>query len=152
MDRSYITENAQERERLRKLVSRMTDEDLKLQIYQEGWTIAVVLAHLAFWDQRALVLMRQWKKTGVVPSRIDTNSTNDSLLPFFQAIHPRECAKLAVSCAESIDIAIEQASPEFIADIERLGDQHRLNRHIHRKMHLDEIQTLWQAKRHDSII
>ena len=59
MEQTYIAENKKERERLRKLVQGMTDEELKFVIYKEGWTIAVVLAHLAFWDRRRLVLMEK---------------------------------------------------------------------------------------------
>jgi hypothetical protein len=50
MDRPFVVENTQERERLRTLVTRITDEELSLPL-GEGWTIAVALAHLAFWDQ-----------------------------------------------------------------------------------------------------
>jgi len=61
MDRPFLAENAQERERLRSLVGRLTDEELSLPL-GNGWTVAVALAHLAFWDQRSLSLMRKWKR------------------------------------------------------------------------------------------
>ncbi|MGP8079786.1 MAG: DinB family protein [Dehalococcoidales bacterium] len=86
MERTYVDENNRERERLRKLISRITDEELTLILYQEGWTIAVALTHLAFWDQRRLITLRKWEKQGVSPSLIDDNLgdiINDSLLPFF---------------------------------------------------------------------
>jgi hypothetical protein len=85
MDRSVIFENTKEQERLIKLAGQLSNPALSLQIYKEGWTVAVIFAHLAFWDQWALILMRLWKKTGVKACPIDTNSTNDSLLPFLQA-------------------------------------------------------------------
>jgi hypothetical protein len=59
MEQTYIAENQKERERMRMLVKGVTDEQLKFVIYKEGWTIAVVLAHLAFWDRRRLVLMEK---------------------------------------------------------------------------------------------
>jgi hypothetical protein len=49
MERPFIVENARDRERLRNLVARTTDEELSLPL-GEGWTIAAALAHLAFWD------------------------------------------------------------------------------------------------------
>ena len=64
MDSPFVAENAQERERLRSLVKRLTDEELSLPL-ENGWTIAVALAHLSFWDQRSLFLMRKWNKSGV---------------------------------------------------------------------------------------
>src|SRR5271157_1644229 len=116
MERTYITENKRERERLRKLVNGMTDEELTLILYKEGWTIAVALAHLAFWDQRRLVTLRKWEKQGVSPTSIDDNLgdiINDSLVPFFLEIPPRKTADMAISTAEKIDRAMEKLSPEM---------------------------------------
>ena len=146
MDRSLVEENARERERLRTLVGRLTDEELDLPIGRD-WTIAVALAHLAFWDQRSLVLMRKWKDSGVVePSPIDIDVTNDSLLSLWISLEPRKAANLAVSSAELIDRELEEASSERIAQIEGLGDKFRLYRSIHRKLHLDRIEELLKER------
>jgi hypothetical protein len=59
MDRPFVVENTRERDRLRRLVDRITDEEVSLPMW-EGWTIAAALVHLAFWDQRALVLIKKW--------------------------------------------------------------------------------------------
>ena len=64
MEQNYITANKKERERLRKMVQGMTDEELKLVIYKEGWTVAVVLAHFAFWDRRRAGFDAKMAKTG----------------------------------------------------------------------------------------
>jgi hypothetical protein len=146
MDTSYIIDNARELKRLCELVSRISKEELLLPLNIEGCTIAAALAHLAYWDQRALLLMKKWKKTGVTASPIDVDITNDSLLPFILAIPPVICAKLAVACAEAIDSELENAEPELISKIEELNDGHRLHRHIHRKMHLDDIQLLMESR------
>jgi hypothetical protein len=146
MDTNFINENAHELERLRALVNKLTKEELLLPLYKEGWTIASALAHLAFWDQRALMLMKKWGKSDVTESPIDTDLTNDTLLPFFLAIPPKISAQLAVSCAEAIDRELENASPELIQKIEMLHEKHRLNRHIHRKMHIDEIQLFIEKR------
>jgi hypothetical protein len=139
MDRPFIEENAKERERLRSLVEKLSDEQLSIPM-EDGWTIAVALAHLAFWDQRSLVLMRKWKSTGVALSPIDTDVTNDTLLPLLLALPPRSAAKLAVTSAEAIDREIEKAPSELITEIQKLGDKFRLYRSLHRKMHLDRIE------------
>jgi hypothetical protein len=146
MDRPFIVENARERERLRALVGRITDEELGLLLYDEGWTIAVALAHLAFWDQRRLVLVRKWKQQGVTPSPIDDDITNDALLPFLLALHPRVAANLSISSAEALDHELEGASPDLVTAIESLGDRHALDRSIHRRMHLDDIESLLQQR------
>ncbi len=62
MDRLFVAENTKERERLASLVENLTDEELSLPL-GDDWTIAVALAHLSFWDQRSLFLMRKWKNS-----------------------------------------------------------------------------------------
>jgi hypothetical protein len=141
MNRPFVAENAQERERLLCLATRLTEEELSLPL-GNGWTIAVALAHLAFWDQRSLFLMRKWKKSGVEPSPIDIDLTNDSLLSLWLALPPRTAAKLAVSSAEAIDRELEEATPDLIAAIESLGEKSRLYRSVHRKLHLDQIEEI----------
>lgn len=146
MDQPFVVENARERGRLSRLVDRMTDKELTFTLYAEGWTIAVALAHLAFWDQRSLILLRKWEKSRVEPSAVDTDTINDALLPFFLAIPPRTAANLAVSSAEAIDMELEEVPPELVAEIQRLGDENRLYRSIHRKMHIDEIEAFLQDR------
>ena len=147
MIRQFVAENARERERLRNLVNEITDEELMLALNVEGWTVAVALAHLAFWDERRLVLVKKWKKNGVTPSSIDVDSVNDALVPLLLAVPPRKAAKMSILMAEALDRELEEASLDLIAAIEALGDSHALNRSIHRKMHLDEIETLFRTKR-----
>lgn len=145
MDRPFVADNARERQRLLALVARLTDSQLSLPM-GNGWTIAVALAHLAFWDQRSLFLMRKWKKSGVEPSPIDTDLTNDSLLSLWLALPPRAAAGLAVLSAEAIDRELEEAPSDLITAIETLGEKFRLYRSIHRKLHLDQIEELLQKR------
>ena len=139
MQRTFVTENAQELERLRALVSQMTDADLSIELDGQ-LTVSALLAHLAFWDYRALVLINRWKKEGIGPSPIDVDGVNDAILPLCLGLAPRVAAKLAISAAESIDHTLERASPEMIAGIEALGGKFRLRRCEHRREHLDQIE------------
>ena len=146
MNRPFVAENEKERERLISLANRLTEEELSLPL-GDGWTISVALAHLSFWDQRSLFLLRKWKKTGVVePSPIDIDVTNDSLLSIWLALPPRAAAGLAVTSAEEIDRELEDAPTELITKIESLGEKFRLYRSIHRKLHLDEIEKILSNK------
>ena len=145
MDRPYVAENAKERKRLRSLVNGLTDEDLSHPLGTD-WTVAVALAHLAFWDQRSLVLMRKWEEDGVAPCPIDIDVINESLLPLWLALPPRAAADLAVSSAEAIDRELEEAPDELIAAIESLGEKFRLYRSEHRKMHLDQIEEAFNKR------
>jgi hypothetical protein len=146
MERSFVVENIKELERLRRLVNRITDEELGLPMW-EGWTIAAALAHLAFWDQRALVLMQKWKINGVASSPIDDDVTNDAILLLCLAIPYRVAARLAVSSAEAIDLELEKAAEDLITDIRQLGEKFRLYRSEHRRVHLDQIENLLNIRR-----
>jgi hypothetical protein len=53
MSNAYTRENTAEREHLIALANRLTDEQLSRTV-EAGWTVAGILAHLAFWDQRAV--------------------------------------------------------------------------------------------------
>jgi hypothetical protein len=69
VNRSHIAENDVERERLKAFVGRLSDEELSRPMAAD-WTVAGVLAHMAFWDARALHLMDKWE-SGVAPSAAD---------------------------------------------------------------------------------
>jgi hypothetical protein len=120
MQPSCIEENARERERLRILIEGLSDAQLSARLGAD-WTVAVALAHLAFWDQRSLVLIRGWKQSGVVePSPVDIAVLNDALLPLWLALPPRRAARLALECAEAIDGELVQTDADLIAEIERI--------------------------------
>jgi len=113
MSQQFIIENAKGRERLHNLVNNITDKELTTTLYEEGWTIAVALAHLAFWDKRRLVLVRKWKQEGVTPTPvIDEDLINDTLVPFLLAIPPRKAAELATLMAETLDRELEEGATE----------------------------------------
>jgi len=110
VNRSYIAENNAERERLKALVERLSDEELSRPM-PAGWTVAGVLAHMAFWDARALYLMNKWE-SGVAPSVADhepedVNWINDSAKPLCLALLPRKAAQLALQLAEETDHRVE---------------------------------------------
>ena len=146
MERSFVKENARERERLISLVESLKDEELILPL-GDDWTIAIALAHLAFWDQRSLFLVRKWKKSGDVEfSPIDMDVTNDSLLALWRALSPRVAASLAVSSAEEVDRELEETPSDLISKIESIGEKNRVYRSVHRKMHIDQIEDLLKKR------
>ncbi len=138
LDQPYIAENAAARGRLAALAARLSDQQLS-QPLEAGWTVSAVLAHLAFWDRRALILIEKWKKEGVGPSATDTDIVNEATRGLCLAIPPRAAADLALSAAAAIDQAIEQLSPEMVKEMETIGTTVRLDRARHRRTHLDQI-------------
>lgn len=140
MSRIFVEENNQQRERLRDLLARLTDQDLALPL-GEGWTVAGVLGHLAFWDHRALLLIGRWRQTGVGPSPVDVDAINDAMKPILLAIPPRKAAEIAMEAAAAIDKEMEVLNPDLIAQIEAQATNFRLSRGHHRKAHIDQIET-----------
>jgi hypothetical protein len=143
VDRGFVTENNTERARLRALVGRLSDADLARPM-AAGWTVAGVLGHLAFWDQRIVVLLDAWQQKGIVPpanSEADIDWINDAGKPFLLALPPRQAADLAVAVAEAVDRKVESLSDDLIAKNTAAGNPLSLRRSVHRREHLDEIDA-----------
>jgi DinB family protein len=143
-DGSHIVENTTQRERLRALVDRLSDADL-VRPLDAGWTIAGVLAHLAFWDQRALLLLERWEcgGAGCRPRLIDpceVDPINDSAKPLCLGLPARVAARFAVAIAEAVDRKVETLRSEVVAENEAAGRPVNLRRAEHRRQHLDEIE------------
>jgi len=143
VDRSYVGRNTRERERLRALVERMSDDQLRGPVNQH-WSVAAVLAHIAFWDARALVLAAKLER-GVPfsPSDVepeDVTWINDATRPLIHAIPPREAARLALRLAEETDARVASLPP---AKLWPLDPSSLINplRAAHRGEHLDEIEA-----------
>ena len=149
VDRTFIAENDAERARLRALVTRLVDTDLARPM-PAGWTIAAILAHLAFWDQRALLLLEQWEQSGLAPVPHGLNDTdvqwiNDAAKPMFLALAPRAAADLAVAIAEAVDRKAAALTDDFVAKSTAADAPVRLLRAEHRREHLDEIEAALKA-------
>ena len=138
---TYTLDNTTSRQQLITLVNRLSDEQLRHPL-EAGWTVAGVLAHLAFWDQRALTLLHKWQQEGIGPSPVDVDVINEVTRPLFIALASQTAAQLAISTAQILDQAIEQLAPEFIAEVETNGKTVRLNRALHRRDHFNQIEQV----------
>ena len=140
-DRSYIGENDRERHRLEALVGKLDDAALS-RAMPAGWTVAGVLAHLAFWDQRIVLLVELLKRGATVPMElpIDVDWINDAAKPMQLAVPPRRAATLAVETARASDRAVATLSDELLAKNAAAGSPINVLRAAHRREHLDEIE------------
>ncbi len=144
VDRSFVAQNDAERRRLRTLVARLSDQELARPL-PTGWTVAGVLGHLAFWDQRILVLLERWQKDGVaaVPQALnpsDVDWINDAAKPLLLGLPARRAAELAVSIAEAVDGKAARLGEAFLSRNAGAGNPVNLLRAEHRREHLDEIE------------
>ena len=144
-DRAYVAENEVERKRLASLVARLSDQDLARPM-PGGWTVASVLGHVAFWDQRIIALIEEWRKAGVgtPPKDVDGSQVdwiNDATKPLLRAVPPRRAAELTVSIAESTDRMVAELPEDFLAANGKAGSPVNVHRAEHRREHIDEIET-----------
>lgn len=144
VDRSYVEENNAQRGRLRALVERLSDAELARPM-SAGWTVAAVLGHVAFWDQRVLVLVERWEREGskALPPAIprgEVDWINDSAKALCLALPPRAAARLALSVAEACDQKVAALPDDRVAANAAAGHPLNLRRAEHRREHLDEIE------------
>jgi len=142
VDRSHEKETDAERERLRALVARLSDADLARPM-PDGWTVAAVLAHAAYWDARAIYWMDKWGPDGepTTYEEEDTDAANESAKPLCLALRPRDAAKLAVRVAEEADGKVKALSDAMLTKIAaKGGPPFDLSRANHRREHLDDIE------------
>jgi hypothetical protein len=145
VDRKFVSDNATELKRLKDLVARASDAELGHPL-SAGWTVASVLLHLAFWDQRALVLVERWRKAGATAlpapaNGADVDWINDAAKPMFLALPARRAADLAVTIAEAVDQQIAALPDEFVTHNAAAGSPVNLLRAEHRHEHLAEIEA-----------
>ena len=141
---SFLEDNALSRRRLESVTHRLSEADLH-RTTSDGWSVASLFAHLAFWDQRVLVLLRRWKEKGVDESPVDSDAMNDALQPLCRALDPHTAVQLCLASAEAADAELETITSDLMAQIEASPTHFRFNRGLHRNDHLDQIERLLSA-------
>lgn len=137
---TYDTDNERSRARLRALVARLGEADLRRDV-GDGWTVAMVLAHLAFWDGRAGQIAERWLANGTDDeSPIDVPSANDGMKPLLAAVPPFEAARIAIAAAERVDALVARFTPAMVEGA-TTGSAIRGNRSEHRLEHIEQIEA-----------
>jgi hypothetical protein len=139
LDRSYVERNRASTERIRALAARLSDAEMQQKV-GEHWTVAIALAHLAFWDRRVLYVLDMSERDGklFIPE-IDI-FVNDLSLPLWAAIPPREAARIAIETAEELDRRLEDFPPALLEEIYAYNKRWVV-RGLHRGEHLDEVDA-----------
>jgi hypothetical protein len=136
---AFAESNRVQTERLRKLVGRLDAAKLATRL-PNGWTVAVALAHIAFWDRQRLCLIRRWTAGNWSNGGYDGELFNETLLPFLQAIPPDRAAEIALKSAEEVDAYLLTVPDDVVAAALARPDRPNLDRGSHREGHLDEIE------------
>lgn len=141
----YAQQNAESRRRLQTLVQRFSEEDLARST-DYGWTVAALLAHLAFWDQRMIVILKRWREEGLDASLIDSGVVNDSLRVICHALEPRKAIELCLFSAEAANAELATLTAQEVKQMEEhaaaTDTPFRMNRSLHRDGHLNDIEAL----------
>jgi len=139
MDQSFIELNRASTERMRAIAERLSDEELQHPVGQH-WTVAIVFAHLAWWDRRVMYVLDKTEQDGklFIPE-IDI-FVNDLSLPLWAAIPPRAAASIGIESAETLDKRLEAYSPDLLEKIYAYNKRWVV-RALHRGEHLDEAEA-----------
>jgi hypothetical protein len=139
LDRSFVDLNRASTERIRALAASCTDAQLQAPVGQH-WTVAIVLAHIAFWDRRVLYVLDMTARDGqlFIPE-IDI-FVNDLSLPLWAAIPPRAAAEIAIGTAEETDRRLEAFDPALLETIHTYNKRWVI-RALHRNEHLNEADA-----------
>jgi hypothetical protein len=145
-DRSYVEQNTRERERLRALVERLDEDELRRAV-NEHWTVAAVFGHVAFWDARVLALADKLER-GVPFSPSDAEPEdvdwiNDASRSLIHAIPPLETARLAVRIAEETDARVATLPVDRLWPRDPDSPIYAV-RATHRGLHLDEVEAAFR--------
>ncbi len=136
----YVARNAESRERLRAVVSRLSEADYGRPI-GHGWTVGAALAHIAYWDGVSRDRLLGWEQAGpagIRPPRLFADSVNDEMLPIWLAATPSAVAAEVITAAEAVDEVVARLSPELVEAIRAVSPR-SLDRSLHRDDHLDEV-------------
>ena len=139
VDRSFIQFNRESTDRMREMAAGLTDEQLVLPV-GEHWTVAIVYAHLAFLDQRALYVLNATEHAGRVINPDFDIFINDVALPLWAVIPPREAVRLGIESAEAVDKKLEAYPPDLLELIHAEYKRY-IFRAYHRNEHLDDAKA-----------
>jgi hypothetical protein len=139
LDRSFVERNRASTQRIRDLAARLSDQEMQHPV-GEHWTVAIALAHLAFWDRRVMYVLDISERDGklFIPE-IDI-FVNDLSLPLWAAIPPREAARIAIENSEQLDRRLEAFDTGLLAEIAAYNKRW-VDRSLHRGEHLNEVDA-----------
>lgn len=144
-DRSYIEANRLGRERLRDLVEGLDDEALTAQV-NDSWSVAGVLAHMAWWDAYVVVFAEKvdrgepWVPSDEEPEGDWLNDSTRLVIEGLAPHAPRAAAELAMRMAEQADARVADLPLDRMAPRDPASPIYPL-RADHRNEHLDEIEA-----------
>lgn len=131
------TANTESTERLRALVAGLSADDLGRSLGGR-WTVAVALAHLAFWDARQVAALQRYARGDGFPS--EDYVTNAALESIAAAFDPRTVGEAAVNAAQQLDSTVDDLTAGQLDDLREAGFSYAIERAPHREEHIHQIE------------
>ncbi|MDQ2914543.1 MAG: hypothetical protein M3T56_15000 [Chloroflexota bacterium] len=140
MTSDHNKRNRASRDRLAAVIAWMSGESVVLP---GGWTAGALLAHLAFWDSFGAARIEKYIRDGKpmeFGSDVLTEFINAAGLAQWTATPVGAAAELATTAAAKIDRLIEGLPQDTHDGIRAMNLPRVLDRSLHRKEHLDQIE------------
>jgi hypothetical protein len=142
-DRAFEADNAAATADLRALLGTLSDADLAIDL-GEGWTVAMALAHLAFWDEWHVARWLHAAEAGqLAPPAADgevTNRANEALVTTWRALPPRTAAQLSLDAADAVDAYTADLSDASLDAARERAGAFWFERAPHRRDHIAQIR------------
>jgi hypothetical protein len=148
MDRGYIERNEASMTRLRMLLARLTDEDLGRRV--GDWTVAMSLAHVAFWDRLGHLRWLETVASGRdLPVSVGVplqDLINDTSLDLWsRSLDVAGIRLFVVEAAEAFDAHVAALPDHLVEAVQAAELPRMLDRSIHRLGHLEPIEAAFPA-------
>ena len=138
MPNSFTEPNKASLEELRAYAERLSEDQLRQQI-DDDWTVSGVLAHIAFWDRRAaLVVERVLKDNTYQHVREDADIINATAIPQWRRLEPSEAIEDMVEAGEYLNRTVDLLDEETAQRLPASGTN--VGRAKHRQGHLEQIR------------
>jgi len=140
----YIDRNSAGLARLNDLIARLSERDLRRPVQAGGWSIAVVLAHIAFWDAWTIARWDRFEERGSfddIPDSVQ-EIVNYAGLAQWQALPPAFSLEHVGQVAIAVVARIRRLPPHAVKsalDTDRFA---MLDRTYHWNPHLDEVEAV----------
>jgi hypothetical protein len=140
MDPDVVRKNAESRDRLLALVEHLDEQTLHRQVEAE-WTIAALLAHVAFWDQICVVRWDAYDRRGSLADVPDTliDFINAANLPTWRALSGRAAVDVLRQAMEETDARVARLPDTAVRNATSGGFSYMLDRTGHRDEHAAQI-------------
>ena len=145
----YIEQNAASRARVLDLVASTSPEVLAAPA-EGGWTIAALLAHMAFWERVHIGRLRSAVDAGLAAPPPLPDGTPDLInaaaIPAWLSVPGREAVRIFEQASADADRYLAGLDPAAVEGIRSAGYPRLVERFRHRTEHGDAIEAALGAR------